>query len=333
MKTRLACLLTSALACGALACSGSAGPGDGAEAGNDAVTNDVIDSDGGMDAHSDAHPDVQQPDVQPDGPIVPPRGGQITASVISLPMQAQSIGAAAFWSIMGENPSDRCHQRIDGACTIINCRTRGGGGDAGTDAGTRDGGTGTRPHAGDITISGGTGMPMVLSPDTNGNYQPVQERGEKWHMGDMLTFSAAGGGPDGVPPFTASLTFPTPAMVTEPMPMTVFSIPLVQIDHTQPFTARWTPGTGGITIFIGQGGFGGMMSLQSGVTINCVYPSSAGTGTVPASALSDLMSTTGSIPDAFLAVTARVSVEVSAGEYRITVNATGGGLVAAAEIR
>ncbi len=264
-------------------------------------------------------------DIAPDRPIIPTRGGQITASIIDL-LGGQSIGAAFFYQLTGADPNARCTRRTTGACTVTDCRARvGGDGGAGSDGG---GTMGHSANAGAITIAGRPGTPsMVLMPDMNGNYRPAFTMGALWSAGDMLTFAVAGAE---VPSFVTMVTFPTPAVVTSPMPMSILTP--VDVSRATGLTATWTPGTGSITIFLGQGGTAGSGAFTMGVLVECVYPSSAGTGILPPAALTETTDSTGMIPDAFLAVIARSSRDVTAGEYVVTVNATGGGLFSGARV-
>lgn len=327
--TRLACWM---LVGTAIACGERRQPRDG----GDATVTEAGDEDGrpenGMDASSDVEPDGALEsstdagtDTRSDAWVLPPRGGLVGASVYDFPgLGPQSVGVAGFYELTGTNPTGSCRQRFDGPCIVVDCRNT-----SGADAGTSDGGA-RRVHAGTITIAGGSmPTPIALTPDTNGNYRPVSERGARWRAGDMLAFQAAGAE---VPGFMATLVFPTPVTVTRP----TVSSPLerVPIDRSAGFVAEWERGAGEVTVTIARAGErdNAINAVTNGVVVQCVYPSADGRGIVPPSAMAELTPSM-SVLDAYVAITARASTRVVAGDYDVTVYATGGGLLAAAEIR
>lgn len=201
-----------------------------------------------------------------------------------------------------------------------------GGGDGGAaDTGMMGGGN---ANAGIISISGRPGTrSILLMPDMRGNYRPTNVMGAIWAPGETITYTATGGA---VPMFMTTLTFPTPITVTRPMPMSILNP--VMVSRAMGIDTAWMPGAGNVTVMLGQGGIAGVQSFTNGVLVECVYPSSAGMGRVPPAALSDLTDQTGVIPDAFIAVLARASNDVVAGEWIVTVNATGGGMLAGASV-
>src|SRR5207248_420835 len=129
--------------------------------------------------------------------------------------------------------------------------------------------------------------PMMLVPDMNNAYQPVNETATRWTAGDHLMFTASGGA---VPALMAAPDFPTNVKRVSPVPSSGFP-PTVPVDRSG-FTATWTPGSGDVVILIGQGVPAGG-SRQPGLLIQCSYPGMGGTGTVPAAAMTELTPTTG----------------------------------------
>jgi hypothetical protein len=150
-----------------------------------------------------------------------------------------------------------CTQRTVGPCSVARCDYNGGAPRT------------TNLSAGAITITGGMPGTITFSPLSDGSYD--YSGTYSFAAGETLDVSAAGGT---VPAFTASVTFPTAITVTAPTTGT--------IDRSQDLAIAWTGGDASVLAKIQEG------TSDRGVLIQCVFDASAGSGTIPAGALSDL---------------------------------------------
>ncbi len=114
---------------------------------------------------------------------------------------AAPIGGYSNALVLGLLPP-RCSTTEFGTCRVIDCLLK---------AGPVVGLTGV--SAGTVTVHGGTGADVVLSPDGFGVYAPYSDSAQRWHPGDVLQISASG---STVPAFASLLTFPTALALTSP---------------------------------------------------------------------------------------------------------------------
>lgn len=156
--------------------------------------------------------------------------------------------------------------------------------------------------AGTITVTGAS-LPVSLVPRADKTYAAVAAMQQAFFTGgETVTF--AGEGAD-VPAFTVSVVTPLKATITMPVEPASTS-PYLMLDRTYGFTARWTGGgSGEIQIFF-SGGTG------SNLFINCRFPASAGTGTIPAAVVGRLPAGQGSF-----AMSANAEAQVIAGDYGV----------------
>jgi hypothetical protein len=176
--------------------------------------------------------------------------------------------SAAFTHGTYDPGSSTCDFRDDGPCRITDCTTE-----------PTDGGTPAYEAASAGTVSlAGANKPLTLVPDASGSYAVVSGQEKLWSGGAALAISAAG---DEVPAFQATLYGAVPALLTSPA-LPPAGTP-VTLSTKTPLSIAWT----------GAGG-GKMMamltrSVTSGTTrtvmVSCSFEASAGSGTVPASAM------------------------------------------------
>ncbi len=153
-----------------------------------------------------------------------------------------------------------------------------------------DGGARTKPQcysAGTIKITGGT-RALTLVPganDVDGEYSDVSVQELVFGGGETVTVHASGGGglfSAGIPAFTVMLTMPPKLTITsppKPSPQQGLGI-----DATRDLTVTWSPaGDQQMNIELMQ-----PADLSPWVDMVCTFPSSDGTGTIPAAALAKL---------------------------------------------
>lgn len=140
--------------------------------------------------------------------------------------------------------------------------------------------------AGAITISGGTGAPIMLTPGANGAYMPSQVMAARWAPMDSVMVSGAGAT---VPAFTAMVNFPAQVTLTQPM---VTPTTTVRIPRSASYSFRWdtTVTTGNMRVLIATAGTDG-----SSTGVECAFPLITGSGTVPVTVLSDLPAGSGAL--------------------------------------
>jgi hypothetical protein len=236
------------------ACGSSASPDA-----SDVATNDVISVDA-----ADVANDMQVADGSDGSDASSSDAGSVGTGSVSVEVAVPLMMANFFVGFL--QGASNCAQRTEGPCTVKVCQA---------DAGTAP----VAVSAGDVTASGGTGAPIVAHASSSASYSAgLPMPASRWHAGDMVTISAAG---DTVPAFSVMLPFPSAlAMTTPAAPGNSFP----PFDHTMDLAFTWSPTTGSndAHIVIQQS------RPDAGVTVACRFDRSAGTGTVPAAAMSDL---------------------------------------------
>jgi hypothetical protein len=131
--------------------------------------------------------------------------------------------------------------------------------------------------AGAITLTGGT-RPITLAPAADQTYPTLNvQTGLLFDPGATITFSAAGAE---VPAFEKSLAMPAKATITSPAEPPSGS-PFLTFDRGQDFTVTWSGGGEGLMQIA-------LFGPDSSQLISCRFEASAGSGTLPASALGRL---------------------------------------------
>jgi hypothetical protein len=224
--------------------------------------------------------------------------GQIalTSGSYMLASTSMTIGSAgaSFQTISGATSPTCPPPSTFGSCIVVgNC------------AGTVMAGTTTFSSAGQITISGGTPT-VMLTPDGTSKYTPFSQATALWTGATTFTVSAAG---DVVPAFSTTLTAPAQPDFTAPTFPTSGSI---AIDRSTDFQVTWTGGGGGIVLAQLQ------TNTPQAEFVRCTYDGAANGGTIPTAALQLVQAgATGN-----LAVAVTNSVDVTAGDWTVTVTAT-----------
>jgi hypothetical protein len=137
------------------------------------------------------------------------------------------------------------------------------------------------------------------------SYLTVPINGFGMSAGVTVDFSATGGI---IPAFSGSLTAPTPV---------TFTNPLTEIDHTKDLVINWTGGASGgfVEVKIAE------TTPNYDVAVECAFDAAAGTGTVPAAAMTDLVPVSDSAsPSSYVYYTSGVqqAVSPSPGGYPVT---------------
>ncbi|MBA3455564.1 MAG: hypothetical protein H0T42_20895 [Deltaproteobacteria bacterium] len=156
--------------------------------------------------------------------------------------------------------------------------------------------------AGTITITGAA-LPLSLVPTAAKTYPASNSTTQAYFTGGATVMFAAAGGD--VPAFTLSLATPTRPTITAPAEPPSAS-PSLMVTRANPFAVSWTGGSGRVQVWLLGGG-------GSGPTVKCLFPASAGSGAVPASALAMLPVGQGSF-----AMAAISEAEITIGDYGVT---------------
>jgi hypothetical protein len=151
--------------------------------------------------------------------------------------------------------------------------------------------------AGAVSISGPSGT-LALPSSMNQYFAMVP--GLKYTGGEALTFSATG---DVVPAFSTVITFPANVTVTSPVPTAV---------HKSGLMATWMPTTGSVVIRLTH-----FPGNSQGNFVNCTFDGSSGSGTVPSTALAELVSG----KNASLTIATATELQSTAGAYAIQAEA------------
>ncbi len=216
-------------------------------------------------------------------------------------------------------PTD-CTSTTHGDCTRLVCPSdmMGGSGGAGTGGGT------VMPHAGVITITGGSQSPVTLTPDTMGQYSSdLTDTAKFFDAGAALTWAAAG---DTVPQFSHAITAPSSVEITAP----TFAMGQVTVNTAQDLSVVWNGGTAGNVNVT----FGGENSTAKTMTmVFCTYTATTGSGTVPSAAMAGLASADA---EKFIMMGGGAQETFNAGDYNITlqlvtIGTVPGGIMAAGQ--
>jgi hypothetical protein len=128
--------------------------------------------------------------------------------------------------------------------------------------------------------------------------------------GEMITVSTTGGD---IPAFSVNMQVPLMLLVDQPTKPTLRSTTFaVAAPHGAPLKLSWTRGAPGVFLVVQSLDIQGFGALGR-VNASCFFRSEAGSGTVPAEVLSDVM-----VGQQFVLLTAN-AVEVSAGAQPVTV--------------
>lgn len=307
--------LKTALILGALgivgtlaACTSSADDGDG----NNSSSSGSTDTDGGSSGNGSSSGEGGSSGASGGSSgTVETKTGTITLVEISDTVAS----ASAFFSQGGtasEGPDADCTKREEGSCSVVVCNY-GPTPDAGTveDAGTPP----AAPHAGVITINGGT--EITLTPDEATGLYPTLTAPALTNIWDTADIAVSAAGAT-VPAFADSLA--PPAAITFTAPALDFVTPLA-IDKANDLAVTWDNGAAGTKVsFL-------LATTKPGVKsamITCSFDAAGGTGSVPKGALADLLPTSDGV-NGTGTLGVSTGKEITAGDWKVLVNAAGPG--------
>jgi hypothetical protein len=244
------------------------------------------------------------------GAVLPEKAGTVTITAVNAMIAGMSFSTTAITGAFSESFGGRvnaqCAARSVGMCQVISCA---GNGDAGVGA---DAGSSNTVSAGNITVSGGMGMPIVMMPGAMGAYS-FTEMAQRFNAGTNVMVSASGS-PMGVPNFMGSVVVPAPVTVTAPLLNPLMPYPVMR---SMPLEVSWTGATtGSVRVFMAAGA-GGIGGAAAGDSVNCIVPARGGRGTVPPEALAALPAGRG-----VMGVAAANTQDVMAGDFRVSIIAT-----------
>lgn len=236
----------------------------------------------------------------------PPRYGLLRTASTSFVAGTATINGSAATALFVD-PSQQgaaCQRQVQGECTLYLC----------------EGTSFSAPHAGVVTIAGGT-MNVSLNPRSDGSYEPfVSSSTNVFPSGQALSISAPG---QTVPTFSTSIT-PMNAgsafTLTNPDGSRAnISIPLTK---AQDYQMTWTALAAGSKV--------AAELVQSpdnnrSVTLSCLFDGARGNGSFPTNLLNRFQTTNGQMGvGAFLIGPAATSM-VKQGPWEISVVAIAGG--------
>ena len=225
--------------------------------------------------------------------------------------ESGSYKANAAFSTSATTPG--CTTATQGACEVMTCTTKGGGGSGGA------GGAGVAENAGDITIKGGTVDGGADNLDLKANamtglYAELTGKTPLFADGTAMKFSAAG--TTNIPVFSGTVDAPKTITLTAPTPAADAG-PGAGIDVSigSPPTFKWTNGDSNVVITLIDKTTGGTTH-----TAICTFTGSSGTGKIPAAALTDFAKGAGSY-----SVVSQATKSATAGDWTVLleVNNTG----------
>ncbi len=238
-----------------------------------------------------ANADATTSDASPPADATSDAATPANVGFVTLLSDTAPAHARASATFLTGGPAFLCTEQPSGACTLYRCSPRPG-------ASTRP-----APHAGIIQLTGLT-QALSFTPATDGSYPvSILQTSSLWTGGETVTASAPGAS---VPAFTASVT--TPHRITLGAP----ALPTGDwlIDRTQPIVLTWS-GASAEDVIVTLGA-----NTVDPLELECVFPASAGTGTLPAAAL-------GLLPagDAYYGIVTRTRRQVDVPAWRITLRA------------
>jgi hypothetical protein len=177
-----------------------------------------------------------------------------------------SVGAS-FLQPSGSGGGGSANVTTDGPCTITTA------GDAGAPV---DAGPLTLLSAGTLSVEGGL-VPVSVMPNAQNQYVHTMNSTVLWNGGEMLGVKATGAAM-GAPAFDLAVPAPGKATITAPA-IAGLGQPTM-VPRSANLSLAWTGGTGTLRAFFFVTG--------GSVFASCTFPASAGSGTVPASALGKL---------------------------------------------
>jgi hypothetical protein len=230
-------------------------------------------------------PDASVPDSSgpPDAPDASPQTPQGLFVIIESP----TPGVTTWFAEFGTDLDIVVSSRDDGPCRVQRTMRT----------------TNPRVSAGTLSVTGGTASAVTMSFRSSGYSHYASSL--VYAAGDQLTLAASGAT---VPAFSTQLAFPSSLTLTSTAPTEL---------SMSGFTATWNTTTSDVYFEISQ-----FRSGEPAVVLICTFDGTVGTGSVPASALTDFVT---SAP-AGIGISTRTRQPVTAGVYDVDVLAAYVGL-------
>jgi len=197
--------------------------------------------------------------------------GTIFLGAYVYPTTTVSTASASFIGRTAATSS--CTVTNDGVCVLYECPT-----------------TGPAPtvryeSAGRVTISGGTGAPIVMNPNPDRTYPPASftEATPRWSSGAAITITASGAS---VPAFTLRGTFPSELTPLSPTPMMTPTGLRISATRSAGLRFTWTGERSGEAV----AGLSQVVGTTSR-SISCRFPAAGRSGTMSAALMSRLSPT------------------------------------------
>jgi len=232
--------------------------------------------------------------------------GRVQLIVEAEPIE-QSRVTAKFATTTISSRAPKCTVRQIAGCTVTECVRA-------ETASTQCSAAEEATTAGPIGVSGGDKPALTMNADGKRSYAGFSSAGVRWAPGTEVSVVAEG---SDVPAFDAKLTFPSRVAITGP-PDYVSKKNPIPLDWQKGVPLTWTPGVGLVYLHLTQGD----PELRKQTDIECEAESSAGAYTIPPDTLAQLEGTRDAkTANATLEVAGRARVELTAGEFKVLVEA------------
>jgi hypothetical protein len=218
---------------------------------------------------------------------IPPNNGFVLVSAYNaLSNGAPIMGGSVSATFSLDSSTSVCTTQTVGRCTLYMC--------------PQTPPPVTYASSGTVTILG-LSQSVVLAPSTDKTYPPYSTQSALLSGGENLTIRSTGAD---APAFMLTFTAPARASITMPAKPAVAGSSIT-IDRSGDFPVAWTGGGAGeVYVVIGS---------NAGYSMTCEFAASAGSGTIPAAALSLLTAGSGTF-----SASSVVLKSTDMGDWRVT---------------
>ena len=245
--------------------------------------------------------------VTPPDMTTPPRYGLVRIGTTSVVAGTTTIVTSAATALFVDPTQGGagCQRTVQGECTLYTC----------------DGTSFTAPHAGNITLGGGT-QNVTLTPRSDGSYEPYGNSASTVFPPGTAIDVAAAGQAQQVPAFTGRITQPGATQFSLTMPDGSRPNILFAINKSQDYQVTWSGPTAGSKVVAEL--------IQNpdnnrSVTLECVFDGARGNGTLPATLLSKFQNSNGTTGLGSFLVGPAVTSTVKQGAWDISMIGISGG--------
>lgn len=236
---------------------------------------------------------------------------RLASTTVSVGPSMLNSSAATAVFIDPSQQGAACQRQTQGDCTLYIC----------------EGASFSAPHAGAITVSGGT-QNITMIPRSDGSYEPyVNSTINVFPSGQALGISAAG---QTVPAFSSNITPMSASPFMLSMPDGSRATIVFALTKSQDYQLSWTA--------LGAGSKVAAELIQSpdsnrSITLECIFDGTRGTGTFPSGLLGRFQTTNGQIGVGAFLIGPATTATVKQGPWDIAVTAISGGRAGTATLQ